>query len=168
MAFVAEDGSGLSNATSLCDVAFADSYFSDRGIAAWTGSTSVKQAALIKATDYVESRWQKKFDGEKQYPLVQALSFPRAYADEAQPDEVPVGIKKAISEYAVRALSAPLVADPTTDANGLTLSAKRTKVGPIETESRFQAGAAIGIKPYPAADMLIRPYLKSSCGIVRS
>lgn len=169
MAFVAEDGTGLANANSLCDVAFADSYFADRGIAAWTGTSSVKQSALIKATDYIEARWKRKFDGVPQFPdTPQALSFPRVCADEAKPDEVPEGVKKAVCEYAVRALVAPLVTDPVTDANGLVLSLSRTKVGPIETEARYQPGSAIGIKPYPAADMLIRPYLQASGGAIRA
>jgi hypothetical protein len=169
MAFVAEDGTGLANANSLCDVAFADAYFSDRAIAAWTGSTGAKQAALIQATDYIESRWARRFAGVVQFPdTPQALSFPRSCAPVANEDEVPVGIKKAASEYALRALSAKLVPDPVVDASGLVLAGSRTKVGPIETELRYQAGSALLLKAYPAADMLVRPFLAAAPALARA
>lgn len=170
MAFVAEDGTGLSNANSLCDVAFADSYFADRAVTAWAGSSSVKQSALIRATDYVESRWATRFDGERQYTEdpAQALSFPRTCTDTAEEDEVPDGIKKAVSEYALRALSGQLAPDPTAETNGLRLASAREKVGPIETEFSYQAGSAAVFKSYPTADALIRPFLTQSAGVVRS
>ena len=73
MAFVVEDGTGLENANSFCSVAFADSYFSDRGIAAWTGSNTVKEQALVRATDYISNRFTFRRDP---YSEEQALPFP--------------------------------------------------------------------------------------------
>ena len=116
MAFVAEDGTGLEDANSLCDVAFADAYFADRVVTAWTGADAVKQGALIRATDYVEGRWALKFKGSEQFPEVQGLSFPRL--EIGWDDAVPVGIKRAVAEYALRALANPLAPDPVVDATG--------------------------------------------------
>ena len=60
MSFVLEDGSGVIDSNSYADVAFADAYFSDRKVVAWTGITSSKQAALISATDYIETYYNLK------------------------------------------------------------------------------------------------------------
>ena len=49
MAFVVEDGTGISNSNSYAPVAFADSYFADRNQAEWVGTDEVKKAALIRA-----------------------------------------------------------------------------------------------------------------------
>ena len=55
MALIVEDGSGLSGANSYASTAQADTYASDRGLTAWTGDTATKEAALIRATDYLEA-----------------------------------------------------------------------------------------------------------------
>jgi hypothetical protein len=48
---------------------------------------------------------------------------------------------------------------------------KSTKevVGPIETEVVYQdAGQTVQpFKPYPAADMLVRPFLRNAGGVIR-
>lgn len=171
MAFVPEDGTGLANANSLCELAFADAYFADRMVTTWiTGPTGARsdpsrQGALIKATDYVEGRWANRFLGDLQFPETQALSFPRLYIEED--GVVPVLVKKAICEYALRSFVGELAPDPVTDASGLLVAATKEKVGPIETEVRYQTGVYLAngsFRPYPAADMLIRPYLSNSGG----
>lgn len=176
MAFVAEDGTGLANANSLCDLAFADAYFTDRAIVAWTASTvtdEAKQSALIRATDYVEGRWANRFIGEAQFDA-QALSFPRTgilIGNVSADGTVPDGIKKAVSEYAVRALSASLAPDPVVDSSGLLIAGVREKVGPIETETRYQTGVYYSngtFRPYPAADMLIKPFVYRAGGVYRA
>lgn len=173
MAFVAEDGTGLETANSLCDVAFADAYFADRQVTTWATKTdgtarseADKQGALIRATDYVEGRWAAKFAGYELLPAEQALSFPRMYIgwDGAVPD----GIKRAVSEYALRALAGVLAPDPTMDASGVAVGRVKKKVGPIETEIEYAGGAVYApFKPYPAADMLVRPFLRPGGGVLR-
>ena len=168
MAFVAENGTGLASANSLATVEFADDYFEERGIAAWTGDDTAKEQALVRATDYVETRWRARFKGSRQFPdTPQALSFPRLYI--GQDGKVPDGIKKAVSEYALRALTAVLLPDPVVTV-GAAVEAVRKKVGPIETETRYSNGGSPGavvLKPYPAADMLVKPYLLGT-GLVRA
>lgn len=54
MAFTAEDGTGVVGANSLVSVAAADTYWADRGSAAWAAlTTGQKQAALIAASEYL-------------------------------------------------------------------------------------------------------------------
>lgn len=151
MAFVVEDGTGLANANSYVSVADADAYFADRGIAAWTGSSTVKEHALIRATDFIETVYGRRFRGSV-VTDTQALSFPRYITGE---DEIPSDLKKATCEYALRALSASLLPDPSSDATGLPLMGKTTIVGPIETTVRYSGTVPALTKNYPAADMLL-------------
>lgn len=167
MAFVAEDGTGLENANSLCDVAFANSYFSDRGVVEWAGTDAVKQTSLVQATDYLETRFSHLFIGDKK-STVQALSFPRLNTGLA---EIPVLVKRAVCEYALRVLTGTkLLPDPEIHASGQGLERTRRKVGPIENETRFQyqgpGTVRIILRPYPAADILLKYVVRSHGGRV--
>lgn len=170
MAFTAEDGTGLADANALTTVEFADSYFADRANAAWAAlATPAKQANIIKATDYVQARWSAKFKGTPQFPDVQALAFPRLCI--GNDGAVPVGIQRAVAEYALRASAAPLAPDPVVDASGRLATGTRKKVGPIETETSFATEGSLSqpqlIRAYPAADMLVRPFLRPTGGVIR-
>lgn len=171
MAFVPEDGTGLPDANSYVEVAFADGYFTDRMISAWSSlSQDAKQAALIAATDYIDKRWGPYFKG---CPLTeeQALFFPSdAFLDSSGAGYIPEVLKKATAEYALRASSAPLAPDIVQDPSGYQVSRRMEKVGPIEERTDF---AFLGpgatrqlLTPYPAADMLLRPLLKNTQGRV--
>lgn len=171
MAFVPEDGSGLPNSNSYIDVAYADAYFADRLITAWSSlAPEAKQAALIAATDYVDKRWGPYFKGCR-LTETQALEFPRdAFLDASDAGYIPEVLKKATAEYAIRASSAPLAPDIEQDPSGYQVSRKMEKVGPIEERTDF---AFLGpgatrqlLTPYPAADMLIRSLLKNTQGRV--
>lgn len=154
MAFVAEDGTGLDDANSYATVAFADEYFADRGITAWTGSDTVKQQKLIQATDYIETRFT--FDGEP-FSEEQALHFPTLDCETSLAAEMPVNLLKATAEYALRALTAPLAPDPTVDDTGGRVIAKTEKVGPLEESTQYSESAPIQrFRPYPAADILLK------------
>ena len=166
MAFTVEDGTGKVDSNSYCDLTFANSYFTDRNNSAWVGTDPVKQAALIQATDYIELRFSNLFYGDKKVEE-QALSFPRINADFS---EMPVALKKACCEYALRALSAQLLPDPVIDPSGQGLERVRKRVGPIEKETRYQyqgpGTVRIIIRPYPAADALLKDLIRSSGGRV--
>lgn len=75
MALIVEDGTGMANAESLLSVADADAYHTAMGNAAWGAATTAqKEAALRRATQYLDARYQWQGD-----PLTatQALSWPR-------------------------------------------------------------------------------------------
>jgi hypothetical protein len=166
--FTPEDGTGLVNANSYTTIAEADAYHALRNNTAWLNATQgAKETALVLATDFIEVRWGHRFKGERQFPdTPQNLSFPRLYIGED--GAVPLAVQRACAEYALRQITAPLAPDPTFESNGKTLSAKRTKVGPIETDLTYtQSGpgsVAPTFRPYPAADALLRPYLLPSGG----
>jgi len=53
MALIIETGAGVANANTFVDSTFADSYFSDRGVSTWTGTTNAKESALVRAGQYL-------------------------------------------------------------------------------------------------------------------
>lgn len=153
--FTVEDGTGVDGANSYTDVAYADQYFLDRGVVAWTGADSVKQSALVRATDYVTTRYTLRDD------LVPALGGPAADPVITVPDK----LNRAISEYALRALSAELAPDPTVDDSGQKIIGSTETIGPItETKSFTPGGTTFIFRPYPAADILLKGLVRSSGG----
>lgn len=94
----------------------------------------------------------------------QPLEFPRSSLfdqDGIKVVGIPRRLKEAASEYAVRSAGSSLYIDPTVDASGRTVTGSRKKIGPIEVETTFEAGAALTqlIRPYPAADRLLQDYV---------
>lgn len=161
--FIVEDGTIVDGANALATVEFVDQYFLDRGITAWTGdTTTVKQPAIVRATDYIVTRFGHLLDG----CLVdedQPLPFPR---DEE--GDLPVNLLKAVSEYSLRALTATLAPDPVTDDTGMAVVSKSEAVGPISESTTYASGGSIRtLKPYPAADMLMREFIRSSRNVIR-
>lgn len=103
---VVEDGTGLSNADSFVSVAYADTYFTTRGVSAWASLTN-KEALLIKATDYIEAVYSESWKGVTLNDT-QSLSFPRIIDDATvYPDR----LLKAVCELALKANSGDLLVD---------------------------------------------------------
>jgi len=128
----------------LCTAAFADSYFADRAITAWAGNAAVKEAAIVRATDYIDG------------------SFAVRYTDELLAmDTIPVRLARACAEYALRALTAALAPDPLVDPSGVSVVTVRKKLGPLEKTLQVVGNGIPAItRSYPDADMLIISFLK--------
>lgn len=164
MAFLVEDGTGLASSNSYASVADADAYHEDRFNDAWVAaSTAEKQVALIKATDYIDSRFSFVSTRETD---TQALEWPR---DDY--DGVPTKVKQATYEYALRSLSNELAPDPSYDDSGYSKVVTREKVGPIETEYYTSDGTMNStptpFRPYPLADALLSGLILSSRMVIR-
>lgn len=167
MAFVIEDGTGKADSNSYTSTTEADLYFSDRGITAWAGTPEEKQAWLIQATDYIDGRFGGRFLGATQYTEApaQSLSFPRIGIATVPAGTIPVNLKKACAEYALRAKSGILAPDLQVDESGFAVQGRTEKVGPIEDTVQFAVGAGVQqmlLRPYPAADMLLRGLVRST------
>lgn len=174
MALIVETGQAGTTSNSYAAVADADTYFTDRGIAAWTGAQAVKEAALIRATDYLDARYRYQWKGRK-VSYTQALQWPRygASIDGDGSDGFIEGfgpisngyiipsnqihpvIIRAVAELALRALAKDLAPDVL--PGSLTLT--RKKVGPLEIEYR---GQDLPYTVWRYVDMLIGPLLNSS------
>jgi len=166
MAFIVEDGTGVADSNSYGAVADANSYFTDRGDADWTGTDAEKEQALVQATDYIDVMNGHRFIGDK-VDEDQSLEFPRDYWGAV----IPRNLERATFEYAKRALSGALAPDPTVDATGYAVKRVKSVVGPISDETEYMdqgAGSTQSLlKPYPAADALLVPLLRSTAKVIR-
>jgi len=171
MTLVVEDGTGISTANSYATAAEGDTYWSDRGgETVWdASSTAVKEAGLVKGTQYIETRFGHRILGSPEF-TVQALEFPRLYLYDRYGvliEGVPDKLKWATIEYGVRAISAALWNEPTMNSKGRVV-VERSKVGPIEEDIRYVFNEPIAkIKPVPVADNLMRDFLLQGDTVIR-
>lgn len=143
MALVVEDGTGLANAEAYISVADADAYFAARGNAAWAElSTDQKEQALRLGADYMGQVYGPRWCGERA-TSTQALDWPRTDACNIASNVVPVAVKRANAELAVRsATTGALLSDAGAQV-------KQETVGPISVT--YADGARQYVK-YQAVD----------------
>ena len=82
MALILEDGTPIVNSNSYCSALMLESYCADRAITVPEGDA---EAALIRATQYIEGHYRGRWPGTRtKYRGQQGLSWPRfgAYADD--------------------------------------------------------------------------------------
>jgi len=175
MALIKEDGTGLIDANTYADVADADAFQLLRGLVLWEDAfDDVKEAALVRATDYIESRWALIFQGTINTDE-QAATQPRSGNDFPN-DEVPLDIVNATIQYADQIIGpvgdelsamTELSVTPLVEDTGKTISRKMEKVDVLEEETEFAVGGSSGgttvlrtIRPIPDADRLVRRWLR--------
>lgn len=147
---IVENGTGLANANAYVSVEFADEYFSARGNQTWAGlDNAVKEATIIKATDYLEAVYFDKWQGER-LKSDQTLSFPRS------PFGMPTKFKSAVCELAIRANAGELMSD-------IERLTTKEKVGSIEVEYAQNTDPAT---KYAYVASLLKPFLKSASTMV--
>jgi hypothetical protein len=182
MALIKEDGTIVADANSYADEADADAYQADRGRVGWLDATTeVADAALVRATDYIEGRFGLKFIGQR-IGDVQTLSWPRknaVYVATGNPfpdDEVPVDIVNACILYADQIIGpdgddleamTELSVIPTVSPDGQ-VKMKKEKVDVLEEVTEYAVGGQSGgtsalrtIQPIPEADRLVRRWLRA-------
>lgn len=163
MALVVEDGTGLVNANAYVDVAFADAYHRERCSDGWRGPTSKKEAAIIRATEWIDLTFDFVGDRVNQgdpngSTSPQALAWPRAgvfHADGffVQDDEVPEAVKRATAEAALAALTVDFF--PTVEGGRESLRTER--VGRVSVTSDFGGGGPDAQPSVTAASAILRP-----------
>lgn len=142
---VIEDGTGLANAESYIDVAFADAYFLKRGITQWDGLTN-KEALIIRAMDYIENNYT--YQGTK-LVSTQALQFPRLICGKTV---YPIALKNAVCELALKSNEEDLLQD-------ISKSVISEKVG--ELEVKYDSNQDDN-KIFTKANQYLAPYLAST------
>lgn len=163
MALVVEDGTGLSNSESYASVQDFISYHDARANSYTTDATALA-GALRKATDYMESRWSTMWVGERQ-TFTQALSWPRVgayYPDDGRPAEgVPIEVKKACMEYALRSLTNELNPDFVYTTTAGNILETEDRVGPIMQRRKYSEGSVTQTtyRKFPTIDDSLRPLL---------
>jgi hypothetical protein len=129
MAFVVEDGSGRSDATSLLSVADFKTYWDDRGGDYSSYDDTQIEQALVRSTDHLNRTWDwvgRPTDSD------QALCWPRygAYDKDGyaiDDDEIPTEVEQAAAELALRAAAEDLSPD-------IEAPLKSFKAGSLEVE----------------------------------
>ncbi len=153
--FIVEDGTGLPNANSFVDVAFADSYFLVRNPQWANLCRSKKETFLVLATDYINLRYCYKYDKLKED---QSLQFPRTQIG------FPFGVKTACCEYAMLQAISPLLVNNTLDESGYAITEKTETVGPITETVKYDTainkGKAKIFRDYPTADTHLKLYIQ--------
>jgi hypothetical protein len=167
MSLNVETGSGANNSESYASVADADAYLAARGQTNWASvATGDKEAALRRATDYMQSTYSGSWRGYRVY-TTQALDWPRhlvpikdyqtgcvAYYD---PAVIPVAVKNACIELALRAAAGDLAPD-------LGPQEKSVKVGPIE---QVFADGARQTPAYQAVNKMLSAFFCGSSNTIK-
>lgn len=144
---------GGASADSYSTVVEADTYHSLMGNAAWALlADAVKESSLRVAAQYIDTTYQ--FIGDK-YTATQALEWPRGnvVVDDfaIAVDVIPVQIKSAQIEAALRASTATLVPD----VAGGSVAEKTVDVITV----KYSEYTNNGQKKYPAIDRLLRKFI---------
>jgi hypothetical protein len=158
MTLVVEDGTGLANAESYLSVADATDYFVRYGNPAWNGEIPDLEAALRRATQYIDSEY--RFKGCKLTPT-QALQWPRdGYTMASLGVTWPVvRLRQACAELAVRALADSLYTDQSDAA------VKSGSIGPISVT--YAASANNGQVRFVVVDELLSQFTMGGRNTVR-
>jgi hypothetical protein len=168
---------GDPGAESYFSLADASTYFTGRGVAAWTGSDAVLEAAARLGTAYLENQYRGRWVGIASTPT-QALAWPRSngyrtlwrtftyplLSIEGVPIDitsVPVQVQRAAMEAALLSLSATAL-EPVLDRGGQVKSQSDT-VGPIGSTTVWQDGAPV-VSRYLVVEGLLRGLVNSTPG----
>lgn len=145
MALVVEDGTGKSDAESYVSVDACGAYATLQGLEFSTLPADDAEAALRRATRWLDARYRTRFPGRRVNGRSQALEWPRtdAWTSECPPeliadDEIPAEIVKACCEAAIRELAEAGSLNPDFQPGSII---KRDKVGDVETEFKETASA---------------------------
>ena len=155
MSLTLEDGTGIAAANSYVDTTYADAFHTARGNTAWTGTTAVKEAALVRAFDYLCNEKRYRFRGART-TSIQRAPFPRTGCQERNgplytDNQIPWRVKDAQCLLAVLALSGALESSL---ARGGKVQSET--VGPISTT--YAADAPVETI-YTGVDGLLDPVL---------
>lgn len=152
MAFTQQNEDGtVDNANAYTDAATVRAYWLDRGVDLSTKTDQEMEAAIIKATTYLDSRY--KFVGYQMRRL-QGTQWPRSgLTSTPWPYDtgysflrgLPPALIAATCMLTTRALSKDLMPDPTYDPSGQVVTEETKKVGPIEVSKKYAASYGAGL-----------------------
>ena len=163
MAFTVQGDTPVIGANAYITAAFFRAYWTDRDIDTISYSDIAVQVAIIKGSQYLDLRFE--YVGER-LDQSQDMEWPRQFAYNDRGDFVtglPTAVKNATAEYAYRALTIALLADPTMDDTGRPLKSKEEVVGILSEKYEYEAHGVFTMPDYPQADRIL-----ISRGLVRA
>lgn len=156
MSFVVQDPDApKTDANAYIAVQTFKDYHDDRGGDYSSFNDTDIEEAIVRATDYIDSRWT--FAGARD-DADQSTECPRSGVYDPNTgytlNPYPAELEEACAEYALSALAASLYPSPNVDTTGLKIKSLRTKADVIEKETEyFQAGGSSSAKKaWPVAD----------------
>lgn len=115
---IVEDGSGVDGANGYVTLDECSAYALSHGLTFATSPSTDGETAIIRATTYIDATYRTRFVGYKTNGRDQGLEWPRTGVLDTQyfpiaNDEIPIEIKNATCEAAVREFATPesLLAD---------------------------------------------------------
>lgn len=168
MALIVEDGTGKADADSYVSLSDAASYASSRGLTfVISGGDEAKaEAALRRATSWVDAEYGARFPGSRVNGRDQALQWPRndavdASGEEIASDAVPIEIVRATIEAAVREKASPGSLSPDVTPGKIKT---RAKVGEIEVEYAASGSVTEQRPVLSVVDGILAPLLENATG----
>lgn len=169
-AFVAEDGSGLTNANSYCSVAFADSYFAEySNPAAWRdASVAKKKNALREATAYLSRTYGYRWRGLV-YSTSQSLDWPREGVLDGddllvyETDDMPRKLQVATCMVAKRVLAGVDLTPDVSPDDDRVLSMSMSSASGASVSKTF-AGTRRSAPKFTEVEQILRPLLRDGSG----
>jgi hypothetical protein len=162
MPFTVQDDDGLTaGANAYISLDWLREYHLDRGTDLSGVPDNQLRAALIRATQYVDTRYV--FIGERRSPS-QSTEWPRTDAYDASGwliRGIPEALKRAVAELAQKARTIDLMPDPVHDASGRLVASTSSSVGPISESVVYANGGRPTLPTFPAVDRLL-----SSAGLI--
>lgn len=155
MSFIVQDPDAPSeDANGYITLQYFKDYHDDRGNAYTASDTEIEQA-IVRATDYMDSRWT--FAGSRQ-DADQSTECPRSGVYDPNSglsvDPYPEELEEACAEYSLSALESTLHPSPNVDSTGLQVKKTRKKADVLEKETEYfqSGGASSAKKAWPVAD----------------
>lgn len=163
MALEVEDGTGTNaNAEAYVSVSDFEAYHAKMGNALPTATPELKEAAIRKATMYLDGRYYNRWKGYR-VTDTQALSWPRecVVIDDVElpASELPVALIRTCSELALLALSGTELF-PVLERGGR-LRSKTETIGPITERNQWNPSAPTR-DTYTIVEDLVRPLIRNS------
>lgn len=164
---------GAANADSYASLTEATTYFTARGVSAWTGTDAVKEQALRKATTYLDNQYRDRWVGRRANET-QSLAWPRIDGTrgygyplrdldgfDIASDAVPVQVKNATLEAALLVIAGETL-EPRLERGGAIKSISKG-VGPLNKAVTYADGASV-VDRYTVIEGLLRGIAKSAPG----
>lgn len=169
---VQDDLGGTASANAYISVAFFSAYHADRLHDLGDTVQADHQAAIIKASDFIDRRYRGAFIGIR-YSMTQTTEWPRInanYQDGRIVSGIPIEVKQACAELAFRALTAPLAPDPVFEDTNRIVASKTERVGPIEESTSYvdSGGAIVDWRPYPEVEGILRELVHEGRTLLRA
>lgn len=147
-------------------VAEADAYHAERGNAGWTGGEATKEIAMRRGSAYIDQAYRSQFPGWPTDDRDQELEWPRnwasdIYGNSIAADEVPIEVKRASFEAALRELVEPGALQPDWSPSA---QLKREKADVIEVENMAPYGPQSVLPVVNVIRGIIAPVLTGGVG----